>query len=144
MDRWDFLKWRRTLHFTQAEAGQKLGVHRATIMNWEQGSTPIPKIIELACPELTRRSKQRPEFGPVLLVYLEKCGNNILGFSDPVVAFRCSQCANNITAIEAACRLIGTEDGGHPIFILGLAGDLIWNTEEISRACEEHAKQYKT
>ena len=137
MDQWEFLKWRRMLHLTQAEAGERLGVHRATIKNWERGCTPIPKIIELACPELTRRWRQRSEFGPVLLIYLERCGENILGFSDPIVALRCSQHATNDTALKSAVSL---EKGARPLFIIGITGDLIWNTEELGRVCEERKK----
>src|SRR6266852_8189795 len=62
MDMWEFLKWRRTLRYTQAEAAEKLGVNRGTIQNWERGHTRIPKSTELACHELTRQWKQRPEF----------------------------------------------------------------------------------
>jgi DNA-binding XRE family transcriptional regulator len=71
MDKWELLKWRRTLGYTQAEAGERLGVNRGTIQNWERGNTRIPKSIELACQELTRQWKQRPEFGPVTLVYAD-------------------------------------------------------------------------
>ena len=116
MDRWDFLKWRRTLNLTQVEAGQKLGVHRATIVNWERGITPIPNVVGLACLELTRRSKQSPEFGPVLLAYLEK------GLSDPLLTFRCGRHPNNTAALEAALSLIKTQNGWRPMFIIGLGG----------------------
>src|SRR5712692_2539060 len=71
MDMWDFLKWRRTLRYTQAEAAEKLGVNRGTIQNWERGVTRISKAADLACLELTRRWKQRPEFGAVSLIYAE-------------------------------------------------------------------------
>jgi DNA-binding XRE family transcriptional regulator len=54
MDKWELLKWRRTLCYTQTEAGEKLGVNRGTIQNWERGNTRVPKSIELACRELTR------------------------------------------------------------------------------------------
>ena len=137
MAQWEFLKWRRTLHLTQAEAGERLGVHRATIKNWERGCTPIPKIVELACPEITRRWRQRSEFGPVLLIYLERCGENILGFSDPIVALRCSQHATNDAALRSAVNL---EEGARPLFITGITGDLIWNAEELGRVCEEPKK----
>ena len=69
MDSWDFLKWRKTLRYTQAEVAAKLGINRSTVQNWERGITPISKSAELASQELTREWKQRPEFGPVTLVY---------------------------------------------------------------------------
>src|SRR5258708_1983631 len=71
MDMWDFLKWRRTLGYTQEEAADKLGVHRGTIQHWERGITRVPQAVDLACEELTRRWKQQPEFGRVNLVYAD-------------------------------------------------------------------------
>jgi len=70
MDGWDFRKWRKTLRYSQAEAGGKLEVSTPTIQNWEKGVRPVPKVVELACVELTRRQKHQPEFGPVILVYV--------------------------------------------------------------------------
>jgi DNA-binding XRE family transcriptional regulator len=71
MDMAEFLKWRKSLGYTQEEAGKKLGVSRATIQNWEKGVTRIPRAAELACLQVARRWKQRPEFGPVALVYTD-------------------------------------------------------------------------
>src|SRR6266567_9132301 len=71
MDMAEFLKWRKSLGYTQEEAGKKLGVSRATIQNWEKGVTRIPRAAELACLQVARRWKQRSEFGPVALVYTD-------------------------------------------------------------------------
>ncbi|MBN8958000.1 MAG: helix-turn-helix transcriptional regulator [Rhizobiales bacterium] len=68
MDNWDFLKWRRTLGYTQAHVAERFGVNRGTIQNWERGATKVSKMAELACAELTRRYRQSPSFGPVTLV----------------------------------------------------------------------------
>jgi DNA-binding XRE family transcriptional regulator len=54
MDRFEFLKWRRDLRYTQAKAAVELGVNRGTIRNWERGATRIPRTVALACHELDR------------------------------------------------------------------------------------------
>src|SRR5262249_6973994 len=64
-------EWRKHLGFTQEEAAKHLDVTRATIQNWEYGITSLPGAIHFACQECVRRWKQRPDFGPVLLVYTD-------------------------------------------------------------------------
>jgi hypothetical protein len=138
MDRWDLLKWRKTLRLTQTEAGEGLGVHRATIVNWERGATPIPKVIEFACLELTRRRKQRAEYGPVVLIYCERAGPRA---PDPMGTVHYRRYANNNTAIEAACRLMDAEGEAHAIAILGADCEVIWNADEIALKCEGRGKK---
>jgi DNA-binding XRE family transcriptional regulator len=71
MDLWGFKKWRRKLGYTQVEAGEKLGLSRGAVQYWESESRPVPLAVELACQELLRLWKQRPEFGPVTLLYAD-------------------------------------------------------------------------
>jgi Helix-turn-helix len=52
-------EWRRAMGFTQQQAGDELGVTRATIQNWEYVITPIPLTVPLACRQLLRRKKRR-------------------------------------------------------------------------------------
>jgi len=142
MDMWEFLKWRRTLRYTQEEAAEKLGVNRGTIQNWERGVRRIPKAIELACPELTRRRKQRPEFGAVCLVYAEApvCQQP----DDP------SRCAllqrelysTNDVAILRALQLLDTPNFINP-FIIEKDGGIVWTTIELLRECERRREEAK-
>src|ERR1700694_2378706 len=69
MDLWGFKKWRRKWGYTQVEAGEKLGLSRGAVQYWESEIRPVPLAVELACQELLRLWKQRPEFGPVTLLY---------------------------------------------------------------------------
>src|SRR5882757_3498695 len=71
MDQWDFKKWRKRLGINQVEAGEVLGLSRAAVQYWESDIRPVPRAVELACSELLRRWKQRPEFGPVTLLYAD-------------------------------------------------------------------------
>lgn len=127
MDKWDFLRWRRTLGDTQEEAAEKLGVGRSTIVNWEGGATRIPQAVELACCELTRRSKQRPDFGPVNLVY----SDSRLSSRTPLL--QCEIYSNNDAAIERAVALI--QSFINPMIIED-GGAVIWTAAEILRELE--------
>ena len=69
MDQWDFKKWRKKLGINQVAAGEMLGLSRGAVQYWESDIRPVPRAVELACQELLRRWKQRPEFGPVTLLY---------------------------------------------------------------------------
>jgi DNA-binding XRE family transcriptional regulator len=51
MNKDEFRRWRKDLGWTQLEAGQQLGVSRATIVRYEQGE--IPRMVELATERLT-------------------------------------------------------------------------------------------
>src|SRR5258705_10164438 len=69
MDQWDFKKWRKKLAINQVAAGEMLGLSRGAVQYWESDLRPVPRAVELACQELLRRWKQRPEYGPVTLLY---------------------------------------------------------------------------
>jgi DNA-binding XRE family transcriptional regulator len=71
MDLWDFKKWRQKLGYTQSVAAEKLGLSRGAVQYWESEIRPVPVAVELACQELLRLWKQRPEFGPVTLLYAD-------------------------------------------------------------------------
>ena len=62
-------QWRKLLGYTQEQAAKEFGVTRPTIQNWEYEITSVPVAVDLASRQLLRRWKQRPEFGPVTLVY---------------------------------------------------------------------------
>jgi DNA-binding XRE family transcriptional regulator len=136
MDRWEFLRWRRTLGYTQEEAGAKLGVTRGTIQHWERGMTRIPLAIELACRELTRRWKQCPEFGPVSLVYADT------RVSSRVRTLHCELHSNNESAFVQVLLLSATPTFINP-FIMEDDGDVIWTTAEIRLECERRTREQR-
>ena len=140
MDMWEFLKWRRTLRYTQAEAAEKLGVNRGTIQNWERGVTRISKAAELACHELTRFWKQRPEFGPVALVYAEGPIWQPADSPSSVSVLQCERFSNNDAAIEQASRLGRTPQFVNPL-ILDKSGGVVWTSPELLSECDRRAKE---
>lgn len=135
MDNWDFLKWRRILRYTQAEAAEKLGVNRGTIQNWERGTTRISKMTELACLELTRRWKQRPTFGPVTLVYADSPLWQQADGPYQVSILQCERFPNNDGALEQASRLKGSSCFVAPL-IVEENGSVIWAGTEVLSECE--------
>jgi transcriptional regulator with XRE-family HTH domain len=132
-----FRKWRKALRYTQPEAGKKLGVDRSTIQNWERGFTRVPRMVELACPQLTRKWKQSREFGPVNLVYADE--PIWIMSDDPARAFfvRCERYLNNEFAIRQSLRLSESPDFTSP-FIVDDEGEIVWTTpgllDQIRRA----------
>ena len=134
MNSWDLKKWRKKHGFNQFEAAEKLGINRGGFQNWEREVRPISKAVELACQEITRLSQQRPDFGPVILVYVD---GPILQQPDEtcsVAILRCDRHPNNEAAIEEACRL-----GLDPLlgnrFILAEDGSVIWDSPELLDEC---------
>ena len=135
MDKRQFVRWRRTLDYTQEEAAEKLGVARGTIANWEGGVTRVPQAVELACLELTRRWKQRPDFGPVSLVYtVEK-------ESSRTSSLQCALFSNNEAAIKEAIKLL---ENVIPPLIIEDGGGVVWSASELLRECERRRDEAKT
>jgi transcriptional regulator with XRE-family HTH domain len=138
LDSWDLKKWRKKHGFNQFEAAEKLGINRGGFQNWEREVRPISKAVELACQEITRRWQQRPDFGPVILVYAD---GPILQQSDEpycVELLRCDRYPNNEAAIEEARRL-----GRDPLhvnpFILAEDGAVIWESPELLDECNRRS-----
>jgi len=135
MDASEFLKWRRTLRYSQEEAGKELGVSRGTIKNWEKGYTRIPRAAELACLQVTRRWKQRPDFGPVALVFTDGPNWQVLQDLHCSVVLQCELCPNNEAAMERACRPEHCPTFVYR-FIMAENGGIIWNGPELSSECD--------
>jgi transcriptional regulator with XRE-family HTH domain len=134
VDIWDLKKWRRKLGLTQYEAAEKLNVSRATIQHWELEHYPIPYTTELACQLLTRRWKQRPEFGPVTLIYADGPVWQQPEGGHHVRSLHCESHSNNESAIKRARSLIA-ESGFRNPAIIEETGEVIWDTPELLQEC---------
>lgn len=135
MDSWDLKKWRKKRGFNQFEAAKKLGINRGGYQNWEREVRPIPRPVELACQEITRLQQQRPDFGPVMLVFAD---GQILQKSDEpycVALLRCDHHPNNEAAVEAVRRLRLDPMFVNP-FILAEDGSVIWDSPELLDECK--------
>jgi transcriptional regulator with XRE-family HTH domain len=136
----DFLNWRKTLRYTQEEAGGKLGVDRSTIQNWERGITRLPRIAELACQELMRRWKQRPEFGPVTLVYADEPMRPRPDYPTRAIFVHSELYPNNEVAIRRTLRLRETAAVANP-FIIEQDGGIVWSTPDLLLECDRRRER---
>ena len=127
MDLWGFKKWRRQLGYTQAVAGEKLGLSRGAVQYWESEHRPVPRAVELACQELLRLSKQQPNFGPVTLLYSDAPighdGGNVL---------QSELHPNNESALRSAAELKKTKIL-LTVLILEEDGNAVWSGPELLR-----------
>jgi transcriptional regulator with XRE-family HTH domain len=136
MDMWDLKKWRRKLRYSQFEAAEKLGVSRGAIQHWECERNPIPNAIDLACEEIARRWKQRPEFGPVVLVYSDEPMWPEPDCPSRVLCMQCELHPNNEAAIWRACRLRKTPNVINP-FVMGEDGGIVLTNPELLNECDK-------
>src|SRR5882757_3355036 len=135
MDLWGFKKWRRQLGYTQVEAGEKLGLSRGAVQYWESEFRPVPLAVELACQELLRLWKQRPEFGPVTLLYADYADDPIsLETSASVgsILVRSERHLSNENALKSAARQRETMTL-FIAFIVEDDGNVVWSGPELLR-----------
>jgi transcriptional regulator with XRE-family HTH domain len=138
MDRHAFRKWRKQLGFTQEEAAKHLDVARATIQNWEHGITPLPGAIDFVCQECVRRWKQRPDFGPVLLVYTDGLIWPPYDQPDCLPVLYCEPHSDNEAAIQRALRLRDDPNFANA-WILEEGENVIWNSSELLLECQRRS-----
>jgi DNA-binding XRE family transcriptional regulator len=126
--------WRKQLGFTQEEAAKQLDVTRATIQNWEHEITSLPGGINLACREYMYRWKQRPGFGPVLLVYLDGPIWPQSENANCLPLLHCEPHPDNEAAIQRALHLRSEQPLITP-WILEEGENVVWNGPELQLEC---------
>jgi len=132
---WGFKNWRAKLGYTQAEAGEKLGLSRGAVQYWESEIRPVPLAVELACEELLRLWKQRPHFGPVTLLYAGHADASIsLETSASVgsILVRSERHPDNENALKSAARQRDTMTL-FIAFVVEDDGNVIWSGPELLR-----------
>ena len=135
MDQWDFKKWRKKLGINQVEAGEILGLSRGAVQYWESEIRPVPRAVELACQELLRRWKQRPEFGPVTLLYADGPVSQVDSLPYGDLVLRCEPHLDNESALARVVRLRETVNLFMPLIVED-DGTVIWSGPELSQECE--------
>jgi DNA-binding XRE family transcriptional regulator len=130
MDQWDLKKWRKKLGINQVAAGEMLGLSRGAVQQWESEIRPVPLAVELACQELLRRWKQRPESGPVTLLYAEGPISQLDSPSCGDLALQCEPHPDNESALSRVVRLRETVSLLMP-FIVANDGTVIWSGPEL-------------
>jgi DNA-binding XRE family transcriptional regulator len=135
MDQWDLKKWRKKLGINQAAAGEMLGLSRGAVQDWESEVRPVPLAVELACQELLRRWKQRPEFGPVTLLYAEGPMSRVDFLSSGDLVLRCEPHPDNQSALGRVVQLRETMNLFMPLIVEG-DGTIIWSSLELQHECD--------
>ena len=113
------------------------------IQNWEQELSPIPRVTELACHEMLRRWKQRPDFGPVLVIYAD--GSIWQRSQGPyqISLLQRELCANNEIALQYVHRLRDDPIFTNP-FIMDQTGDIIWAPSELLLRPHARFREYES
>jgi hypothetical protein len=107
-----------------------LGLSRGAVQDWESEIRPAPLAVELACQELLRRWKQRPEFGPVTLLYAEGPMSRVDSLTSGDLVLRCEPHPDNESALGRVVRLRETVDLFMPLIVEG-DGTVIWSSLEL-------------
>ena len=141
MDQWDFKKWRKKLGINQVSAGEMLGLSRGAVQDWESDIRPVPLAVELACQTLLRRWKQRPEFGPVRLLFAEDPMSREDCLPSGDLVFRCEPHPDNESALVRVVRLRGTVNLFVPL-IVEYDGTVIWSGPELLHECDVREEQW--
>jgi transcriptional regulator with XRE-family HTH domain len=135
MDAWDFKKWRKKMGYSQVQAGAKLGLSRGAVQYWESEIRPVPLAVELAGQELLRRSRQRPEFGPVILLYADCSGSEMVSPPCGDLLLRCEPHPNNDNALNRLDRLRQTTNLFMSL-VVDDNGTAIWSGRELFEECD--------
>jgi transcriptional regulator with XRE-family HTH domain len=128
-------KWRKLLGYTQERAANEFGVTRPTIQNWEYEITPVPVVVDLASRQLLRRWKQRPEFGPVTLVYASAALSPLPNNLDCMPTLFCMRYPDNNAAFLRVCELRSSSNFFNPL-ILDDTNLVIWSGPPLVEECE--------
>ena len=140
MDQWDFKKWRKKLGLNQVVAGEMLGLSRGAVQYWESDLRPVPRAVELACQELLRRWKQRPEYGPVTLLYSDGPVSEVDSRPSGDLVLRCEPHPDNESALGRVVRLSETLNLFMPL-IVDDDGTAVWAGPELLHECEERKRR---
>ena len=139
MNVWGFREWRKGMGYTQVEAGAKLGFSRAAVQYWEGEIRPA---VELACRELLRNSKQRPEFGPVPLLYADEPTGQQVSPCSSALLLKSEPHPNNESALSRLVWLRETMS----LFMALIAeddGNVIWSGPELLHECDARKKRQR-
>ncbi len=130
----EFRAWRQRNSLTQTGAGEKFGVARGTIQNWENEVNAIPPAVEMSCQILEDRFRQRrPDLGPVTLVYTDNpMFIDPYGPRRPLAMMKQEPYPTNTAAFARVRALWGRDDFHNP-FIMEESGEFLWNSAQLAR-----------
>jgi hypothetical protein len=137
MDAKEFRAWRERVGLTQQQFAERLRVTRTTVQNWESGTTPIPRAVDMSCEIWEHRLKQEnPNLGPVTLIYSDgPMFVNPYGPRRRPAMMHQEPYPTNTAAIARVQQLWGA-DNFHNAFIIEESGKPLWNVVELGRVVD--------
>ena len=137
MTKEDFRAWRQSFGLTQDEAGDKFGVKRNTIQNWESGATALPSTMDGAVEVWTDRlKKELAHLGPVTLIYADApMFVPPYGPRGKMAMLQQEPYATNAAALARVRILWGRPDFQGP-FIIEKDHRPLWNQVELARVVD--------
>lgn len=129
----EFKAWRTKLGFSQEEVAHRFRISRVTVINWENGNSPISQIVEQLCSSYDEHWKQqqrrRPDFGPVRLIY----GGGYAG--EPILPVDGKDFPDNEAALAWAASRWDQLCVGHPL-VLDETRRTVWDFPDLETEIE--------
>jgi hypothetical protein len=140
----DFRRWRTGFGLSQQELGEKMGVTRNTIQNWEAQSGDLSTIASNSVKIWDRRLRQEePLRGPVTLIFAD--GPMMLPSHGPrrVTMMQQEAHLSNAAVLSRVQMLASHPQFFNPFVLEGERHDL-WNMKELQRAVDGSDEQAPT
>jgi DNA-binding XRE family transcriptional regulator len=128
----DLLNYRKPLGYTQEQMARALGVSRSSIKIGKVETHVYQRLPSWLGCEFRRRWKQRPEFGPVALVYADEPMRAKADHPIRMVFAHCELYRNNEVAIRQALRLRATGPFVDSV-IVEPDGEIVWSPPDLLR-----------
>jgi hypothetical protein len=140
----DFRRWRTSYGLSQQELGDKMGVTRTTIQNWEAQVGEISTIAANGVKIWDRRLRQEePLRGPVTLIYAD--GPMMLSSQGPQrVAMMQQESHLSNAAVLCRVQLLASHPRFFNPFVLEGERHDLWNMMELQRAIDGGDEQAPT
>jgi hypothetical protein len=140
----DFRRWRNSYGLSQQELGDRMGVTRTTIQNWEAQTGELSTMASNCVKIWDRRLRQQePLRGPVMLFYTDRpMMLSSEGFRKESMLQHESY-SSNAAALCRAQMLSGQSSFHNPFVLEGEAHDL-WNMMELQKVIDGHDAQAPT
>ncbi len=140
----DFRRWRTSYGLSQQELGDKMGVTRTTIQNWEAQVGELSTIAANGVKIWDRRLRQEePLRGPVTLIYAD--GPMMLSSQGPQrVAMMQQESHLSNAAVLCRAQLLASHPRFFNPFVLEVERHDLWNMVELQRAIDGSDEQAPT
>ena len=140
----DFRRWRTSYGLSQQELGDRMGVTRTTIQNWEAQTGELSTMASICVTTLDRHLRQEePLRGPVTLIYADRPMMLSSEGSSQALMLQFEPHPSNAAALCRVQMLSGQSSLHIPKVLEGEANDL-WNMTELRKVINGQDKKAPT